>query len=1133
MTKVFPISLVMASMALAVPGVSVAKDRHEGNPPRKHRMTMRHLPAKESKGIHRMVEAGDVTARKADKKRVGSPERLLGNGVELYGWLGYSEENVPEGLYEFSPSGYSLRWEDPEQPFMGEGWEVNTSWLSEDGSKVCGYSTDNYNGYQYGGAYVEMDFISGKQVVKTEYDISVGPVFNVAALNYADGYIYGFGFDPSGNPVWARANSSTPTVFETVRGFQSGDPLLCSMAYCQADGMMYGVTSNGKFVSFDSEFKMTELIASLEVPGFKSFITGLCYSDKDNMFYWNVNAANPNNPEAYKSFIYAIDVAKKTAEPVMEFYSSEEFMALYAPVTKVADDMPMTPEYVSNGFSNGSLSGSVTFKMPASTGDGNAIKTEMDWKAVIDGVEAATGKASASDLVEIPFTNLAQGNHQFGFAVTLNGNESKSAIVRFYVGNDVPLAPANVQVKADGVSWDAVTEGVNGGFVDLKAVSYEVKINGKSMGTFTTNSAAIAVVDPAATYSAYRATVEAIFDGMHSEPGRSGKLLAGKPFELDMDIRPTAEQADLCVVIDGNNDGSSWVLYDEVDDSFFNSQFSSDGDADDYLILPALNFPDKDAYYEISLQGRARRISQFPEEYIDVRVGRTPEASSMTKVIMEKTQCTDGFSKMNNLFKVPESGTWYVAIRCCSGFDQYGVYVKNIKVSRSQTTDESPVAVSDISCTPASPGALKAAVSFTLPTVRMNGASIPAGTNLTATVIGKNTATVSGAPGERVSAEVETNQGDNTISVYVSEGSFVGPVVEASVYTGVTSPGLARNVKASVQEDNTTVVLTWEPPLEGENGGYIEPDKVSYEIYIYGAGGWIREASLGANELSYTYSAYDLDDAMAILQLGVQCVNKVGANPKVSIGAAIVGKPYDLPLEETFDRTDGNGICGPTYGPSMMLSLGEAYTAEWGYSRISEMTPAWSGIPGGALVCDPKGKVSKGRIALPKVATNVGKNEAVKFDLRIYTGDDCADLTKIFVDSYGLDAPVLLGEVRHTSDEWSNVELYLPSNLTNRTWVQPILDVNFSNPGQLFILDKFTLFAADGSSVDAIGFDVNDVNVYGLQGEIVIAGAEGRDAAVYTASGNCIAVTDKARVAVAPGIYIVKVGGKATKVVVR
>lgn len=168
MTKVFPISLVMASMALAVPGVSVAKDRHEGNPPRKHRMTMRHLPAKESKGIHRMVEAGDVTARKADKKRVGSPERLLGNGVELYGWLGYSEENVPEGLYEFSPSGYSLRWEDPEQPFMGEGWEVNTSWLSEDGSKVCGYSTDNYNGYQYGGAYVEMDFISGKQVVKTE-----------------------------------------------------------------------------------------------------------------------------------------------------------------------------------------------------------------------------------------------------------------------------------------------------------------------------------------------------------------------------------------------------------------------------------------------------------------------------------------------------------------------------------------------------------------------------------------------------------------------------------------------------------------------------------------------------------------------------------------------------------------------------------------------------------------------------------------------------------------------------------------------------------------------------------------------------------------------------------------------------
>ena len=90
---------------------------------------------------------------------------------------------------------------------------------------------------------------------------------------------------------------------------------------------------------------------------------------------------------------------------------------------------------------------------------------------------------------------------------------------------------------------------------------------------------------------------------------------------------------------------------------------------------------------------------------------------------------------------------------------------------------------------------------------------------------------------------------------------------------------------------------------------------MSYEIYIYGAGGWIREASLGANELSYTYSAYDRTMPRAILQLGVQCVNKVGANPKVSIGAAIVGKPYDLPFGRDFDRTDGNEHMRPDIRP--------------------------------------------------------------------------------------------------------------------------------------------------------------------------------------------------------------------------
>ncbi len=37
-------------------------------------------------------------------------------------------------------------------------------------------------------------------------------------------------------------------------------------------------------------------------------------------------------------------------------------------------------------------------------------------------------------------------------------------------------------------------------------------------------------------------------------------------------------------------------------------------------------------------------------------------------------------------------------------------------------------------------------------------------------------------------------------------------------------------------------------------------------------------------ELSYTYSAYDADDAVAYCSSACSVMNKVGANPKVSIG---------------------------------------------------------------------------------------------------------------------------------------------------------------------------------------------------------------------------------------------------------
>lgn len=1128
-------------MALCLP--SVAAFAGEISPEQRHgSRVIRHVTEKKS-GKTQSLAIADVVAEVPVMKKRQAPSLTLDNGVQLYGWLGYIDVEEPagtvepEGLYEFSPAGYSMKWSAPDFVGISEGWEVQTSWLNEDGTRICGYSTDNCYGYQQGAAYVEYDFLSGELKVKKEYDIETNPIFNVAALNTADGYIYGFGFDSEGNPLWKRANSATPTEFETVRQFQAGDQLLCSMAYCPTDGMMYAVTASGKFVSYDSGFNMTEIIGSVGVSGLKTFVTGLCYSDKDNLFYWNVNTNNPDDPtnNTYKSYIYSIDVAKKSLTKVMEMYRSEEFMSLYVPVSKVDGDTPVSPEYVSSGFAGGALSGNLSFRMPSCTGDDTPISTEMEWKATVDGVEVASGKASASQVVNVPYSNLAEGNHQFGFSALLDGKASKAALVILYIGNDKPIAPANVRIAADKVSWDAVTEGVNKGYVDSAALSYEVSINGKNVGTFTTTSADIQVADMNAPYAAYRAAVVAVCNGKRSETAQSPKLFAGKPFELDMEIRPTAGQAELCIMLDGNNDGSGWVLYDEQDDSFFNSQYSMNGDADDYIVLPAIDLPDKEAYYEVSMDACSRKCQQFPEEYIDVRIGRTPEISAMTQVIIEKTKCTDGFKKIKGLFKVSESGTWYVAVRCCSAFDQYGVFVKNIKVSRSEVTNESPTAPAEIVCTPGANGELTAKVEFTMPKLRMNGTPIPASTKLVGVVSSKNTVTVTGTPGEKVSVVVETSQGNNKVKVAANDDKLAGLPAETEVYTGVVIPGFARNVKADVQEDNITIDLKWDAPLEGENGGFIRPEDVHYEIYLYGPGGWSKLALLGNEDRSYRYVADDLSGSgMAIVQLGVRCINVAGANPMVSIGTAIIGTPFDIPFEESFDHTGTAGYSGPDYGPSMMLAPDGYYTAKWGYSRLSEMTSAWAGMSGGALVCEPDDSTSKGRIALPKVSTNVNDGDYVAFVLRAYTGKDCADAVRVYADSYGMDEPVLLGEIRNSgSQEWTEKRFNLPASLVNRAWIQPMLDVSFTGKNQLFILDWYKLFGTPDSSVEETVFGDSSIKVAGMQGEIVVSGADGLPVSVYAASGSLIAVSKASRIAVPAGIYVVKIAGKVVKAVVR
>ena len=63
------------------------------------------------------------------------------------------------------------------------------------------------------------------------------------------------------------------------------------------------------------------------------------------------------------------------------------------------------------------------------------------------------------------------------------------------------------------------------------------------------------------------------------------------------------------------------------------------------------------------------------------------------------------------------------------------------------------------------------------------------------------------------------------------------------------------------------------------------------------------------------------------------------------------------------------------------------------------------------------------------------------------------------------------------------------------------------------------------------------ISVYGGEGSIIVSGAEGRKVEVFNAQGMAVALvseaSDKARIAIGAGVYIVRVGNVAVKVVVK
>ena len=296
-------------------------------------------------------------------------------------------------------------------------------------------------------------------------------------------------------------------------------------------------------------------------------------------------------------------------------------------------------------------------------------------------------------------------------------------------------------------------------------------------------------------------------------------------------------------VIDANSDVSpnTWI-YNDADALYPQDMGNA---ADDWIISPAVSLEAGKAY-EVSAYVKHDGYI-LDEQRIELKVGNAPTVEAMTAEIFHNESFSSFlYSEESGTFSPIESGVYYIGLHCYSASYMGDLYFQKIVIEEAAVY---PAQVSDLSASVGEKGELAATLSWTWPSTdhlggslsNLSGAKIYRESDLIATL---DTATVGGKAVWTDSGIEEAGKYTYEVVAYNTFGDAQGSAASVtSSWVGNDTPAAVTELTATA--DGETVQLTFTPPTEGENGGYIDVDALTYEIERT-PGGILEESFSGA-----------------------------------------------------------------------------------------------------------------------------------------------------------------------------------------------------------------------------------------------------------------------------------------------
>ena len=673
-----------------------------------------------------------------------------------------------------------------------------------------------------------------------------------------------------------------------------------------SDGQIYGIATDANLYKIDKTTAAETLVGPTGVAvanenGSSYYQCGEI-DQKDDTFYW---LGKPVTDGICR--LYTVDLNTGAATPVQTL-GNYTFVGMVIDKPAAADNAPNSVENLNVNFANGSTSGTVSFKAPTTTFGGEALTGDLTYSINAGETVLASGTTTPGAEVSVEVT-APEGMQTISVVVSNAEGNSPVAKSTLWIGFDIPAAPSRVIFTLNGntatVDWSPVSAGLHNGFIG--DITYDVYryageestlvAEGLTKTTFSEEitpsgfalykygvRAKNGAVESAITLSDGQALGDAI------EPPYTANLLSGEVYNLFTTIDANQDETESGNGVWSFSEGTRY-------------RYHSTNDADDWLISPPIKLKAGQAY-DVIVNAYAYS-STWPERF-EVKVGKAAEANALTITAINPTDVTNSSPEdFEGSLQVEEDGNYYIGIHAISDANAFLLYVNSLTIAKGPEAT-APREATQLTVTPNAEGLTSAEISFLAPSLNIGGDNLTENIKADIQRDGEQIATIDDiVPGSTVKytdADEELTIGTHTYQVFVSNNSGTGLKSEkVSAFIGLDIPATIDEI--AMKDNISSVAMSWDKVTTGYNGGVIIPEKVDYLVWSLK----VEEGDLAfdqqletlhdANSIEVPYNTSEGEQGYGYW--AVQPKNEAGESD-ATVGALIVGKPFELPLEEHF-----------------------------------------------------------------------------------------------------------------------------------------------------------------------------------------------------------------------------------------